>query len=139
MEPEVSIKQIRSCIILLLMTSLGDVLMQDRIVIAYDLRQLKPHKKNFPTHDFDLLAIIFALKIQRNYIYCLKCEVFMDYHNLQHVFTQKDLNLMQRRWMELLKYYDIKIQYNPSKPTMVEESSKYGQVGRFEDVKMTLG
>ncbi|WMV58019.1 hypothetical protein MTR67_051404 [Solanum verrucosum] len=63
------------------------------------------HEKNYPTHDLELAEVLFALKIWRHYLYGVKCEVFTDHRSLQHVFTQKNLNLRQRRWMELLKDY----------------------------------
>ncbi|WMV21146.1 hypothetical protein MTR67_014531 [Solanum verrucosum] len=80
-------------------SGLGAVLMQDKNVIAYASRQLKVHEKNYPTYDLELAAVVFALKIWRHYLYGVKCEVFTDHLSLQHVFTQKDLNLRQRRWM----------------------------------------
>ena len=79
--------------------------MQERNVIAYASRQLKVHERNYPTHDLELTAV--ALKQWRHYLYGVKCEVYTDHRSLQYVFTQKDLNLRQRRWMELLKHYDI--------------------------------
>ena len=92
---------------------LGVVLMQKKNVIAYASRQLKVHKCNYSTHDLELVAVVFALKQWRHYLYGVKCEVYTDHHSLQYVFTQKDLNLRQRRWMELLKDYDITILYHP--------------------------
>ena len=89
--------------------------MQERNVIAYASRQLKVHECNYPTHDFELAAVVFALKQWRHYLYGVKCEVYTDHRSLQYVFTQKDLNLRQRRWMELLKDYDITILYHPGK------------------------
>lgn len=101
-------------------SGLGVVLMQNKNVIAYASRQLKVHKRNYPTHDLELAVVVFALKIWRHYLYGVKCEVFTDHHSLQHVFTQKDLR--QRRWMELLKDYDITIQYHPGKANVVEDA-----------------
>ncbi|WMV28988.1 hypothetical protein MTR67_022373 [Solanum verrucosum] len=80
-------------------SGLGVVLMQDNSVIAYASHQLKVNERNYPTHDLELAAIVFALKIWRYYLYCVRCEVFTDHRSLQHVFTQKDLNLRQRRWI----------------------------------------
>ena len=71
------------------------------------------HERNYPTHDLELAAVVFALKKWRHYLYRVKCEVYTDHRSLQYVFTQKDLNLRQRRWMELLKDYDITILYHP--------------------------
>ena len=90
-------------------SGLGAVLMQEKNVIAYASRQLKVHERNYPTHDLELAAVVFALKQWRHYLYGVKCEIYTDHRILQYVFTQKDLNLRQRRWMELLKDYDITI------------------------------
>ena len=73
------------------------------------------HERNYPTHDFELATVVFALTQWRHYLYGVKCEVYTDHRSLQYVFTQKDLNLRQRRWMELLKDYDITILYQPEK------------------------
>ncbi|KAH0679272.1 hypothetical protein KY284_020357 [Solanum tuberosum] len=82
----------------------------------------KVHERNYTTHDLELAAVVFALKIWWHYLYGVMCEVFTDHLSLQHVFTQKDLNLIQRRWMELLKDYDVTIQYHPSKANVVAYS-----------------
>ncbi|KAL4274070.1 hypothetical protein GQ457_13G013940 [Hibiscus cannabinus] len=84
-------------------SGLGCVLMQGDNVIAYASRQLKPHELNYPTHDLELAAIMFALKIWRHYLYGEKCHIFTDHKSLKYLLTQKDLNLTQRRWIELLK------------------------------------
>ena len=94
-------------------SGLGVVLIQEKNVIAYTSRQLKVHQRNYPANDLELAAVVFALKQWRHYLYGVKCEVYTDHHSLQYVFTQKDLNLRQRRWMELLKDYDITILYHP--------------------------
>ena len=83
--------------------------MQEKNVIDYSSRQLKVHERNYPTHDLELAAKVFALKQWRHYLYGVKCEVYTDHRSLQYVFTQKDLNLRQRRWIEILKDYDITI------------------------------
>uniref|UniRef100_A0A251RRD4 RNA-directed DNA polymerase n=1 Tax=Helianthus annuus TaxID=4232 RepID=A0A251RRD4_HELAN len=85
---------------------LGCVLMQRNKVIAYASRQLKVHEKNYTTHDLELGAVVFALKIWRHYLYGTKCVVFTDHKSLQHIFNQKELNMRQRRWVELLNDYD---------------------------------
>ena len=103
-------------------SSLGTVLMQERNVIAYASRQLKVHERNYPTHDLELAVVVFALNQWRHYLYGVKCEVYTDHRSLQYVFTQKDLNLRQRRWMELLKDYDITILYHPGKANAVADA-----------------
>jgi hypothetical protein len=85
---------------------LGCVLMQRNKVIAYASRQLKVHEKNYTTHDLDLGAVVFALKIWRHYLYGTKCTVYTDHKSLQHILDQKMLNMRQRRWVELLNDYD---------------------------------
>ena len=76
---------------------LGCVLMQTDRVVAYGSRQLKPHEINYPTHDLELAAVIFALKLWRHYLYGVSCEIYTDHKSLKYIFTQKDLNLRQRR------------------------------------------
>ncbi|WMV24317.1 hypothetical protein MTR67_017702 [Solanum verrucosum] len=92
---------------------LGCVLMKNGKVIAYASRQLKVHGKNYPTHDLELAAVVFALKIWRHYLYGAHVDVFTNHKSLQYMFTQKDLNLFQIRWLELLKDYDMRILYPP--------------------------
>ncbi|GFS37755.1 hypothetical protein Acr_00g0053750 [Actinidia rufa] len=94
---------------------LGCILMQHGKVIAYASRQLRSHEKNYPTHDLELAAVVFALKIWRHYLYGVTCEVFTDHKSLKYLFTQKELNMRQRRWLELIKDYDILIQYHSGK------------------------
>ncbi|XP_073064068.1 uncharacterized protein [Primulina eburnea] len=101
---------------------LGCVLMQEGQVIAYASRQLKPYEQNYPTHDLELAAVVFGLKIWRHYFYGVKCEVFTDHQSLKYIFTQKELNMRQRRWMELLKDYDLVINYHPGKANKVADA-----------------
>ncbi|GKF15065.1 putative reverse transcriptase domain-containing protein, partial [Tanacetum coccineum] len=81
---------------------LGALLMQREKVISYASRQLKIHEKNYTTHDLELGALVFALKIWRHYLYGTKCTVFTDHKSLQHILNQKVLNMRQRSWLELL-------------------------------------
>ncbi|GJZ20476.1 reverse transcriptase domain-containing protein [Tanacetum coccineum] len=101
---------------------LGAVLMQREKVIAYASRQLKPHEENYTTHDLELGAVIFALKIWRHYLYSTKCTVFTDHKSLQHILRQKELNMRQRRWLELLADYDCEICYHPGKANVVADA-----------------
>ena len=82
---------------------LGCVLMQESKVIAYASRQLKEYEQRYPTHDLELAAVVFALKIWRHYLYGEKCEIYTDHESLKYFFTQKELNMRQRRWLELVK------------------------------------
>ncbi|KAH0706325.1 hypothetical protein KY289_011401 [Solanum tuberosum] len=120
---------------------LGCVLMQNNKMIAYASRQLKVHEKNYPTHDLELAAIVFALKIWRNYLYGVRVDVFTDHKILQYVFSQKDVNLRRKRWLELLKGYDISVLYYPSKANVVADALSrlsMGIVAHVEDEKKEL-
>ncbi|GJR20482.1 putative reverse transcriptase domain-containing protein [Tanacetum coccineum] len=101
---------------------LGAVLMQREKVIAYASRQLKIHEKNYTTHDLELGAVVFALKMWRHYLYGTKCVVFTDHKSLQHILDQKELNMRQRRWLELLSDYDCEIRYHPGKANVVADA-----------------
>ncbi|GKA60987.1 putative reverse transcriptase domain-containing protein [Tanacetum coccineum] len=101
---------------------LGAVLMQKEKVIAYASRQLKIHEKNYTTHDLELGAVVFALKMWRHYLYGTKCVVFTDHKSLQHILDQKELNMRQRRWLELLSDYDCELRYHPGKANVVADA-----------------
>ncbi|GJZ43715.1 putative reverse transcriptase domain-containing protein [Tanacetum coccineum] len=101
---------------------LGAVLMQKEKVIAYASHQLKVHEKNYTTHDLELGAVVFALKMWRHYLYGTKCVVFTDHKSLQHILDQKELNMRQRRWLELLSDYDCEIRYHPGKANVVADA-----------------
>nr|GEZ55246.1 putative reverse transcriptase domain-containing protein [Tanacetum cinerariifolium]GEZ55254.1 putative reverse transcriptase domain-containing protein [Tanacetum cinerariifolium] len=101
---------------------LGAVLMQRETVISYASRELKIHKKKYTTHDLELGAIMFALKIWRYYLYRAKCTVFTDHKSLQHIFDQKELNIRQRYWLELISDYDCKIRYHMGKANVVADA-----------------
>ncbi|GJS13751.1 reverse transcriptase domain-containing protein [Tanacetum coccineum] len=101
---------------------LGAVLMQREKVISYASRQLKIHEKNYTTHDLELGAVVFALKIWRHYLYGTKCTVYTDHKSLQHILDQKELNMRQRRWLELLSDYDCDIRYHPGKANVVADA-----------------
>ncbi|GKV24406.1 hypothetical protein SLEP1_g34021 [Rubroshorea leprosula] len=104
------------------MKGLRCVLMQHGKVVAYASRQLKPYERNYPTHDLELAAVVFALKIWRHYLYGERCEIFTDHKSLKYIFTQKELNMRQRRWLELLKDYDLVINYHPGKANVVADA-----------------
>jgi hypothetical protein len=89
---------------------------------------LRNHEQNYPTHDLELAAVVHALKIWRHYIMGAKCQIYTDHKSLKYIFTQKDLNLRQRRWLELIKDYDLDIQYHPGKANLVADAlSRKGQ------------
>ncbi|GJV54105.1 putative reverse transcriptase domain-containing protein, partial [Tanacetum coccineum] len=100
----------------------GSVLMQRGKVIAYASRQLKKHEKNYTTHDLELGAVVFALKIWRHYLYGTKSVIYTDHKSLQYIFDQKDLNMRQRRWIELLSDYECEIKYHPGKANVVADA-----------------
>jgi hypothetical protein len=101
---------------------LGCVLMQMGKVVAYASRQLRPHEENYPTHDLELAAVVHALKIWRHYLIGNRCEIYTDHKSLKYIFTQSDLNLRQRRWLELIKDYDVGINYHPGKANVVADA-----------------
>ncbi|GKC98500.1 putative reverse transcriptase domain-containing protein [Tanacetum coccineum] len=98
------------------------VLMQQGKVIAYASRQLKTHEKNYTTHDLELGAVVFALKIWRHYLYGTKSVIYTDHKSLQYIFDQKELNMRQRRWIELLSDYECEIKYHPGKANVVADA-----------------
>ncbi|GJT12695.1 putative reverse transcriptase domain-containing protein [Tanacetum coccineum] len=101
---------------------LGAVLMQKEKVIAYASRQLKVHEKNYTTHDLELGAVVFALKMWRHYLYGTKCVMFTDHKSLKHILDQKELNMRQRWWLELLSDYEIR--YHPRKANILSAQSE---------------
>jgi hypothetical protein len=96
--------------------------MKEGKVVAYASRQLRKHEQNYPTHDLELSAVVHALKIWRHYMIGNKCQIFTDHKSLKYIFTQKDLNLRQRRWLELIKDYNLDIQYHPGKANVVADA-----------------
>nr|GFB62675.1 putative reverse transcriptase domain-containing protein [Tanacetum cinerariifolium] len=114
---------------------LGVVLMQREKVIAYASQQLKPHEENYTTHDLKLGAVVFALKIWRHYLYDTKCIVFTDHKSLQHMLNYKELNMRQRRWLELLTYYDCEIRYHPGKANVVADALSQKRIIKSRRIK----
>nr|AAV31278.1 putative polyprotein [Oryza sativa Japonica Group] len=118
---------------------LGCVLMQDGKVVAYASRQLRPHEKNYPTHDLQLAAVVHALKIWRHYLFGTRTEVYTDHKSLKYIFTQPDLNMRQRRWLELIKDYDMGIHYHPGKANVVADAlSRKGYCNATEGRQLPL-
>ncbi|GKA43372.1 putative reverse transcriptase domain-containing protein [Tanacetum coccineum] len=112
----------------------GAVLMQREKVIAYASRQLKVHEENYTTHDLELGAVVFALRLWRHYLYGTKCVVFTDHKSLRYILNQKELNLRQRRWIELLSDYDCEIRYHPGKANVVADA--LSQKGREKPLRV---
>ncbi|WVZ97837.1 hypothetical protein U9M48_043347 [Paspalum notatum var. saurae] len=101
---------------------LGCVLMQEGRVIAYASRQLRKYEANYPTHDLELAAVVHALKIWRHYLLGNTCHIYTDHKSLKYIFTQPELNMRQRWWLELIKDYDLEVHYHPSKANVVADA-----------------
>ena len=103
--------------------------MQEGRVVSYASRQLKPHELNYATHDSELAVVVHALKTWRHFLIGNYCDVYMDHKSLKYIFTQKELNLKQRRWLELIKDYDMRLHYHPRKANIVADAlSRKSQV-----------
>jgi ribonuclease HI len=90
--------------------------------VAYASGQLKTHEENYPTHGIELAAVVHALKIWRHYLIENKCEIYTDHKSVKYIFTQPDLNLRQRRWVELIKDYNMEMHYHPDKANVVADA-----------------
>jgi hypothetical protein len=101
---------------------LSCVLMQGGKVVAYASRQLQKHEENYPTHDLELAAVVHTLKIWRHYLMGNKCDIYTDHKSLKYIFMQLELNLRQRRWLELIKDYDLNIHYHLGKANVVADT-----------------
>jgi hypothetical protein len=101
---------------------LGCILMQDGQVVSYASHQLRKHEENYPTHDLELAALVHALKIWRQYLISHWWEIYSNLKSLKYIFTQTDLNLRQRRWLELITDFDVGINYHPGKANVVGDS-----------------
>ena len=115
--------------------------MQNGKVIAYASMQLKVHERNYPTHDIELAAVVFAVKIWRDYLYGVHVDVFTDHKGLKYVFTQKELNILQRRWLYLLKDHDMSVLYHPGKDNVVANALSrmiMGSVSHLDEAKKDL-
>jgi hypothetical protein len=96
--------------------------MQDNRVIAYASRALRTHERSYPTHDLELAAVIHALKIWRHHLMGTKCHIYTDHKSLKYIFMQEDLNMRQRRWLELIEYYNLEVHYHPGKANIVADA-----------------
>jgi hypothetical protein len=103
-------------------SGLGCVLMQEGQVIAYASRQLRRHEEHYPTHDLELVVGVHALKIWRHYLLGNICHIYTDHKSLKYIFTQSELNMRQRRWLELIKDYNLEIHYHPGKANVVADA-----------------
>jgi hypothetical protein len=96
--------------------------MQHGKVIAYASKQLKAHEVNYPVYDLELAAVVFALRVWRHYLYGSWVQIFTDHKSLRYLMTQKELNIPQRRWVELIKDYDCVIDYHPGRANVVADA-----------------
>ena len=96
--------------------------MQSGRVVAYGSLQFKNHEHNYPTHDMELAAVVLALKIWCHYLYGKEFEVYSDHKSLKYIFTQRDLNMREHRWMEFLEDYDFTLHYHPGKANVVVDA-----------------
>ncbi|WVZ76016.1 hypothetical protein U9M48_024021 [Paspalum notatum var. saurae] len=101
---------------------LGCVLMQEGRVIAYASRKLRKHEANYATHDLELAAVVQALKIWRHYLLGNTCHIYIDHKSLKYILMQRELNMRQRQWLELIKDYDLEIHYHLGKANVVADA-----------------
>jgi hypothetical protein len=103
-------------------TGLGSVLMQEGRVISYSSRQLSRHEEHYRTHDLELVAVVMALRIWRHYLLGNVINIYTDHKSLKYIFTQPDLNMRQRRWLELIKDYELEVHYHPRKANVIADA-----------------
>jgi hypothetical protein len=96
--------------------------MQEGRVIAYASRQMCRHEEHYPIDDLELAAVVHALKIWLHYLLGNTCHLYMDHKSLKYIFTQSELNMRQRRWLELIKDYDLEIHYHLGKANVVADA-----------------
>ncbi|WVZ71070.1 hypothetical protein U9M48_019696 [Paspalum notatum var. saurae] len=120
-------------------SGLGCVLMQEGRVIAYASCQLRRHEVNYPTHDLELLAVVYALKKWRHYLLGNTCHIYTDHKSLKYIFTQPELNMRQRRWLELIKDHDLEVHYHPGKANVVADALSRKAHCNFIEARPTIG
>jgi hypothetical protein len=103
-------------------TGIGGVLMQDGRAITYASRQLRRHEEHYPSHDLELLAVVHTLKIWRHYLLGNLVHIYTDHKSLKYLFTQPDLNMRQRIWLELIKDFELEVYYHPGKANVVADT-----------------
>jgi hypothetical protein len=101
---------------------LGGVLMQEGRVILYSSRQLRRHEEHYPTHDLELVAVVMALWMCHHYLLDNVVHSYTDHKSLKYIFTQPDLNMRQRRWLELIKDYELEVHYHPRKANVIADA-----------------
>jgi hypothetical protein len=119
-------------------TGLGCVLMQEGRVISYSSRQLRCHEEHYPTHDLELAAVVMALRTWRHYLLENVVHIYTDHKSLKYIFTQLDLNMRQRRWLELIKDYELEVHYHPGKANVVADAlSRKGHCNYLPGMRST--
>jgi ribonuclease HI len=103
-------------------TGIGGVLMQDGCAITYASRQLRRHEEHYTSHDLELLAVVHTLKIWRHYLLGNLVHIYTDHKSLKYLFTQPDLNMRQRIWLELIKDFELEVYYHPGKANVVADT-----------------
>nr|XP_033514901.1 uncharacterized protein LOC117279457 [Nicotiana tomentosiformis] len=102
---------------------------------SFEELKKRAHEKNYPTHDLELAVVVFALKIWRHYLYGVHVDIFTDHKSLQYIFKKRELNFHQRRWLELLKDYDVDILYYPGKANVVADALSRRSMGSVAHVE----
>ena len=97
-------------------------------------RKLKNHEQNYPTHYMELAAVVFTLKIWCHYLYGEEFEVYSNHKNLKYIFTQRDLNMRQHRWIEFLEDYDFTLHYHPGKANVVADALNRKSQGELASI-----
>jgi hypothetical protein len=103
-------------------TGLGGVLMQEGRVISYSSRQLRGHEEHYPTHDLELATVVMALRTWHHYLLGIVVHIYTDHKSLRYIFTQLDSNMRQRRWLELIKDYELEVHYHPGKANVIVDA-----------------
>jgi hypothetical protein len=103
-------------------TSLGCVLMQDGRLISYSSRQLRHHEEHYPTHDLELIAVVMALRTWQHYLLGNVVHIYTDHKSLKYIFTQLDLNMRQRRWLKLIKNFELEVHYHLRRANVVADT-----------------
>jgi hypothetical protein len=100
-------------------TSLGGVLMQEGRAISYSSRQLRRHEEHYPTHDLELVEVVMTFRTWHHYLLGNAVHIYTGHKSLKYIFTQSDLNMRQRRWLELIKDYELEVHYHPGKANVI--------------------
>jgi hypothetical protein len=96
--------------------------MQEGRVISYSSRQLRHHEEHYPTHDLELAAMVMTLRTWRHYLLENTTHIYTDHKSLKYIFTQPNLSMRQRRWLELIKNYELEVHYHPGKANVVADA-----------------